>query len=143
MSGIDHDRLFGGAGDDVLDVKKTPSNPKLWTLAAPAVDTDGTKSTVNGADLVYGGTGHDAMMADHGGDRLIDWNRNYNAYRVCGGSYGLGKTMDNGDTSTNGFLSNLAMAIGSVGSDELALTALSSEAMPGYPGGGVPLQCES
>ena len=147
--GADHDRLFGGSGDDFLDLKKRVGDSALWTAAAPVVDTDNLKATVNGLDVIYGGSGHDALQADMGdtgkvpGDRLIDWTGVYNLYLVCTGAYGAGKIQNKSDPSTRTLLTNLAAATGSVGTAELALVGNGAETSPKYAGAPGNFTCEA
>ncbi|MDO9455448.1 calcium-binding protein [Nocardioides sp.] len=128
--GTGHDRLFGGAGNDLLDIKRRTSDPKLWQLAAPLEDTDRRRRTLNGRDVLYGGSGADAMQSDQGdegtsrsvqGDRLVDWRSTINYYKVCQSGYGLGKSLRTSSSSMTSALRQLAAATGSVGSAELAI----------------------
>ena len=41
-------------------------------------------------DVVFGGAGRDVMLANTGGDRLIDWAGEFNAYVVPFAPFGLG-----------------------------------------------------
>lgn len=84
--GRDHDHLWGGHGDDHLDVKPRPDRdtPEWFTYGRKSYDA---------IDYAYGGWGQDALQANIGdtgpvpGDRLMDWLGAYNAYYVCPGAY--------------------------------------------------------
>ena len=128
--GTGHDRLFGGAGGDLLDIKRRARDPLLWPLVAPVQDTDRLRRTVNGRDVLYGGSGADGLQADQGdggtprrlqGDRLIDWRGPINHYEVCRSGSGLGAVANSGNSSLISALRELAAATGSVGSSELAV----------------------
>lgn len=148
--GADHDRLFGGAGNDLLDIKRRTRDPLLWQLVAPVEDMDRLKRTVNGRDILYGGSGADALQADQGdggsarrmqGDRLIDWRSTINHLKVCTNSgYGPGKTVNKSSGTMRSALRQLAAASGSVGSAELALAP--NERVTKYPNTGL-FVCEN
>ncbi|GAA4668492.1 calcium-binding protein [Nocardioides nanhaiensis] len=139
--GVGHDRVFGGAGADSLDTKRRRTDPALWQLAAPRVDTDGLRRTLNGRDLLYGGSGTDALQADQGdrggqrrvqGDRLVDWTARTSYFKVCSSGYGPGRVRDRVTSPMVAALRELARASGSVGSAELAIPV--NERLTSYPG---------
>ena len=127
--GTGHDRIYGGHGMDEMDVKpvataitgKTPvpASPADWFLVAPEVDRDGTESTSNDGDLIYGGWDADIMQADTGdagtvaGDRMIDWSGSYNLFYVCNGAYGAGRVQREFSPAFSANLQTLATADGS------------------------------
>lgn len=140
--GADHDKLFGGAGNDLLDIKRRTRDSKLWQLVAPSEDTDRRRRTMNGRDVLYGGSGADALQADQGdagskrrvqGDRLIDWRSMINFYKTCQSGYGPGKITNAPSASMISTLRQLAKASGSVGSAELAIPS-KKERVTKYPG---------
>jgi len=140
--GAGHDRLFGGAGGDLLDLKRRARDPLLWPLVAPVEDMDRLRRTVNGRDVLYGGSGADGLQADQGdggsphrvqGDRLIDWRGPINHYEVCRSGTGLGAVSNSYNASLISALRQLAAATGSVGSSELAVPA--AERLIPYPDG--------
>lgn len=139
--GIGHDRVFGGEGRDLLDVKRRSSDPVLWRIVAPLVDTDRRRPTTNGGDVLFGGSGPDGLQADQGdvsgrkrvqGDRLIDWRGKVNAFKVCTTGRGVGRVMDESSSSMTRTLRELAKSSGSVGSAELAIPV--NERTKRYPG---------
>ncbi len=141
--GTGHDRLFGGAGNDLLDIKRRTRDSRLWQVAAPLEDTDRRRRTLNGRDVLYGGSGADAMQADQGdeggsrrvqGDRLIDWRSRINFYKTCQSGYGPGKVLTTSSSSMTSTLRQLAAATGSVGSAELAIPG--TERLTTYPNQG-------
>jgi len=72
--GTGRDQLFGGWGDDLLNENDT-------------LDSFGglnNQPTTNPSyeDLGYGGAGRDVLIANTGGDRLIDWVGEFNSYLV-------------------------------------------------------------
>ncbi|MBD2198648.1 MULTISPECIES: DUF4347 domain-containing protein [Calothrix] len=75
VSGTQNDRLFGGLGDDVIN-------------ADDNLDTNGGLNDQPDApafadrDFAFGGGGLDVLIANTGGDRLFDWNGEYNSYWV-------------------------------------------------------------
>jgi len=102
------DRIYGGNGRNIIDVKKPTfqanltervHSPEWWEAAwllAPEVDADPQEDQHNGFDLVYGGRGQDVIQADAGGpgqqagDRLINWYGQYNLFLACEGAFGAG-----------------------------------------------------
>jgi Ca2+-binding RTX toxin-like protein len=75
VGGTGRDRIYGGFGDDMLnadDVHDDPSDP-----------LNETPDTANSyADIAYGGAGRDILIANTGGDRMIDWVGEFNSYIV-------------------------------------------------------------
>ncbi|TBN58308.1 calcium-binding protein [Glaciihabitans arcticus] len=141
--GADHDRIFGGAGSDLLDIKRRTSDSKLWQVAAPIEDTDRLRQTLNGGDILYGGSGTDALQADQGdtggavrvqGDRLIDWRSKINFFKSCESGGGVGKISNTQSASMTSMLRQLAAASGAVGSAELAIPG--TERLTKYPNTG-------
>ena len=64
--------MYGGWGNDYLnadDVLDTGGVANLGTDTNPSYE-----------DLAYGGAGRDVLLANTGGDRLIDWSGEYNSY---------------------------------------------------------------
>lgn len=145
--GADHDRIFGGAGADFLDVKRRSVDSALWTSVAPTEDMDNVKTTVNGSDLLFGGSGPDAMQGDQAdaggvqGDRLADWYGSYNKYVQCTPSNGI-QTITTYNATVAQRLIDIAVAIGAVGDAEVAAVADSrTESSPAFPDAGVRYGC--
>ena len=82
VGGTGRDNVYGGWGDDLLN----------------ADDDHGTNSGLNDApdthptyeDRAYGGAGRDVLIANTGGDRLIDWVGEFNSYIVPFAPFGMG-----------------------------------------------------
>jgi hypothetical protein len=118
--GIGHDRIFGGYGDDDLDLKIRSGDPDEYGLGRDAVDSDGTETTNNGADLIYGGWGADELQVDVGGagktdtnsDHVVDWVGAHNVYYVCGGAYGAGRVVRQQSPTMKDMLLQLVLAAG-------------------------------
>ncbi len=89
--GRGEDHVWGGYGNDYLDVVPRPAMEPFATDPAPWFAYGGADNH-QGADIVYGGWGQDALqanVADNGaiqGDRLLDWNGSYNVYYGCNGA---------------------------------------------------------
>jgi Ca2+-binding RTX toxin-like protein len=70
VGGTGNDHLYGGWGDDLLN-------------ADDNLDTSDTPDTAASyEDIAYGGAGRDILIANTGGDRLIDWAGAFNTYLV-------------------------------------------------------------
>jgi hypothetical protein len=74
--------MYGGWGDDLLDADDDHStNTGL---------NDGPDTHPTYDDRAYGGAGRDVLIANTGGDRLIDWAGEFNSYLVPFAPFGLG-----------------------------------------------------
>ena len=83
VGGTNHDRLFGGWGDDLLNADDDP-NTNGGANNAPDVQA----GPPTYADIAYGGAGRDILIANTGADRLIDWVGEFNSYIVPFSPYG-------------------------------------------------------
>jgi Ca2+-binding RTX toxin-like protein len=81
VGGTGRDHLYGGYGDDLLN-----ADDDLETAGGlnNIPDTDTTYE-----DIAYGGAGRDVLIANTGGDRLIDWAGEFNSYIVPFAPYGM------------------------------------------------------
>ena len=75
VGGTGRDRLYGGYGNDLLN-----ADDDLATNGGLNDVPDGPQTTYE--DVVFGGAGRDVMLANTGGDRLIDWAGEFNAYSL-------------------------------------------------------------
>ncbi len=81
VGGTGRDEMFGGWGNDLLN----------------AVDDQTVNGGLNNVpvtqpsyeDRAYGGAGKDVLIANTGGDRLIDWVGEYNSYLVPFSEFGM------------------------------------------------------
>ena len=81
VGGTGRDNLYGGYGNDLLNTD----------------DDQGTESGLNNVpdthvsyeDRAYGGAGRDVLIANTGGDRLIDWAGEFNSYLVPFAPFGM------------------------------------------------------
>jgi hypothetical protein len=74
VGGTGQDHMYGGFGDDLLN-----ADDKLTTDGGK---NDATDTGVSYQDIAYGGGGRDTLIGNTGGDRLIDWVGEFNAYIV-------------------------------------------------------------
>ncbi|MCU0259744.1 MAG: matrixin family metalloprotease, partial [Ilumatobacteraceae bacterium] len=83
VGGTNHDRLWGGWGDDLLqsddDLNSAPDTPGD-TYANDTPDVSPGPLTY--ADIAYGGAGRDILIGNTGADRMIDWVGEFNSYVV-------------------------------------------------------------
>jgi hypothetical protein len=77
VGGTGRDTMWGGWGDDLAN-----ADDKLSTFTGP--DTNPSWE-----DLVYGGAGRDVLIGNTAGDRLIDWNGEFNSYWMPYNPFGL------------------------------------------------------
>ncbi|MEX2149864.1 MAG: LEPR-XLL domain-containing protein [Steroidobacteraceae bacterium] len=74
VGGTGRDNLYGGWGDDLHNADDDHgTNDGL---------NDGTDTHPSYEDLAFGGAGRDVLIANTGGDRLIDWSGEFNSYIV-------------------------------------------------------------
>ena len=124
------DYLFGGrglatdpvtGGADLLDFRPRPNiDPAAWFEATNTRASDPTSAHQHhqGIDWMYGGWDRDVMqanVADNGpndGDRMIDWNGNFNLYTLCPAAYGGYNVIRQHSPSMQSFLEQLAFALG-------------------------------
>ncbi|MDT7547724.1 MAG: hypothetical protein QOE84_118 [Actinomycetota bacterium] len=132
------DYLFGGyggdetavgneftSGSDILDWRPRPNvDPVLWftmtnTGNGLGQDADLTDNQHHqGVDWVYGGFDRDVLQGDVGkngpdiGDRLMDWDGNYNLFSRCNSSYGDDGDVRQHSPNAQNFLQTLAYGSG-------------------------------
>ena len=82
MGGTGQDHLFGGYGNDLLN-----ADDDLETSGGSNDAPDGPQASYE--DMAYGGAGRDVLIANTGGDRLIDWAGEFNSYIVPFAPFGL------------------------------------------------------
>jgi Ca2+-binding RTX toxin-like protein len=105
VGGTGNDRLFGGLGDDLMNADDNlETNGGLNnTPDAPAFAD---------ADFVFGGNGLDVMIANTGGDRMFDWNGEFNSYIVPFSSFGNPTVVRSPSPQIRQFLLDLGRASG-------------------------------
>jgi Ca2+-binding RTX toxin-like protein len=74
VGGSGRDHMYGGWGDDLLNADDDLST------AGGLNNVPETNSSYE--DIAYGGAGRDRLIANTGGDRLIDWAGEFNSYLV-------------------------------------------------------------
>ena len=81
VGGSGRDDMYGGFGNDLLN-----ADDDLTTNSSlnNAPDTSASYE-----DRAYGGAGRDVLIANTGGDRLIDWTGEYNSYLVPFSPFGM------------------------------------------------------
>jgi len=82
VGGTGRDNIYGGWGDDLLNADDD------HTTNAGLNDMPDTHPTYE--DRAYGGAGRDRLIANTGGDRLIDWVGEFNSYIVPFAPFGMG-----------------------------------------------------
>lgn len=104
VGGTGRDHLYGGWGDDLLNV-----DDNLDTNGG-LNDTTDTHPSYD--DLAFGGAGRDILNANTGGDRLIDWNGEFNSYLAPFSPFGLGTVSRSPQPQLMHFLYDLAKSDG-------------------------------
>jgi Ca2+-binding RTX toxin-like protein len=83
VGGTGRDNAYGGYGNDLLNL-----DDDLSTGGGINDTPDGPEYSYE--DRAFGGAGRDVMIANTGGDRLIDWSGEFNGYIVPFAPFGLG-----------------------------------------------------
>jgi hypothetical protein len=83
VGGTGRDHMYGGRGNDLLN-----ADDDLETLGGTNETHDGPQHFYE--DIAYGGAGRDVLIANTGGDRLIDWVGEFNSYIVPFAPFGPG-----------------------------------------------------
>src|SRR6185437_7621647 len=73
--------MYGGWGNDYLNADDV--------LATNGVTNVGTDTNPSYEDVAYGGAGRDVMIANTGGDRLIDWSGEFDSYLTPFAPFGM------------------------------------------------------
>jgi hypothetical protein len=81
VGGTGRDNMYGGWGNDLLNADDDQSTN------GDLNDQPDTHPTYE--DRAYGGAGRDVLIANTGGDRLIDWVGEYNSYLVPFAPFGM------------------------------------------------------
>jgi Ca2+-binding RTX toxin-like protein len=81
VGGTGRDDMFGGFGNDLLNAD---DDPHTNGGANTAPDTSASYE-----DRAFGGAGRDVLIANTGGDRLIDWTGEFNTYLVPFSPFGM------------------------------------------------------
>ncbi len=74
VGGTGRDDMYGGMGNDLIN-----ADDDLTTHLSL---NDQPDTSASYEDRVFGGAGRDVMIANTGGDRLIDWTGEFNSYLV-------------------------------------------------------------
>jgi len=86
VGGSGRDHLYGGYGYDLLNADDDHDST-LGTGDDLANNVPDTHPSYE--DIVYGGAGRDVLIANTGGDRLIDWAGEFNSYLVPFAPFGM------------------------------------------------------
>ena len=86
VGGTGRDQLFGGWGDDLLNI-----DDKLTTNSSLTTTPDTNPSY---EDLAFAGAGRDVIIANTGGDRMIDWVGEFNSYMTPFAPFGMPTVSD-------------------------------------------------
>ncbi len=105
VGGPDNDNIFGGFGDDLLnaDDDLTTNNGLNDMADQPDIDSQ---------DLAFGGAGRDVLIANTGGDRLIDWVGEFNSFLTPFGPFGASTVSRGVPPHLIEFLYELSGAVG-------------------------------
>jgi len=104
VGGTGRDDMYGGMGNDLLNGDDDLStNGNLNN----APDTSASYE-----DRAFGGAGRDVLIANTGGDRLIDWTGEYNSYLVPFSPFGAATISRAANPAIQQYLYDLSKADG-------------------------------
>jgi len=104
VGGTGRDRMYGGWGNDLLN-----ADDNLDTANGTNLGTDTNPSY---EDLAFGGAGRDVLIANTGGDRLIDWVGEFDSYLVPFSPFGMATVSRTMQPQLPEYLYALAMSDG-------------------------------
>ncbi|MEX0323828.1 MAG: LEPR-XLL domain-containing protein [Puniceicoccaceae bacterium] len=86
IGGTGRDHIYGGYGNDLINADDNHDSTSGTSdpLANNIPDTYASYQ-----DIAYGGAGRDVLIANTGGDRLIDWVGEFNSYLVPFSPFGV------------------------------------------------------
>ena len=83
VGGSGRDDMYGGFGNDLLNA----DDDLLGSTGSALNNTPDTSASYE--DRAFGGAGRDVLIANTGGDRLIDWSGEFNSYLVPFSPFGV------------------------------------------------------
>jgi hypothetical protein len=90
VGGTGRDNLYGGYGNDLLNADDDHStNGGLNDIAVNPDGSSVADTHPSYEDRAYGGAGRDVLIANTGGDRLMDWVGEFNSYLVPFAPFGM------------------------------------------------------
>jgi len=114
VGGSGRDRLWGGWGDDLLNLDDNLDSPcgPGSTITTGCGLNQTTDTNPSWEDLGYGGAGRDVLIANTGGDRMIDWVGEFNSYLVPFSPFGMNMISDQIQPGLPAFLYGLSRSDG-------------------------------
>jgi Ca2+-binding RTX toxin-like protein/subtilisin-like proprotein convertase family protein len=79
VGGTGRDHLYGGYGNDLINAD---DNHDSTAATGDPLANNIPDTAASYEDIAYGGAGRDVLIANTGGDRLIDWVGEFNSYIV-------------------------------------------------------------
>jgi Ca2+-binding RTX toxin-like protein len=124
VGGTGRDTMWGGWGNDYLNADDV--------LTTNAGLNDATDTNASYEDFAYGGAGVDVLIANTGGDRLIDWSGEWDSYLVPFSPFGMATVSRNPSPGLQDLLIAFAK---SQGADQTLTTHGGTAARDGEPFG--------
>ncbi|HTE37397.1 MAG TPA: hypothetical protein VK630_12710, partial [Reyranella sp.] len=125
VGGTGRDTVWAGWGDDLVNI-----DDKLTTAGGL---NSGPDTNPSWEDFTYGGAGRDVMIGNTGGDRMVDWNGEFNTFVLPYNPFGLPTVSRGLAPALEVFMSALSKSQGA--DPTLALQYGSSAARNGEPFG--------
>jgi len=104
VGGTGRDTMWGGWGNDYLN-----ADDDMTTAGGANTTTDSSPSY---EDFAYGGAGVDVLLANTGGDRLVDWSGEWNSYLTPFSPFGMATVSRNPSPQLRDLLVALAKSQG-------------------------------
>jgi len=109
VGGTGRDHMYGGWGNDLLNADDDHDST-AGTADPTANNVPDTDASYE--DTAYGGAGRDVLIANTGGDRLIDWVGEFNSYLVPFAPFGMGTVSRTLQPQLHDYLYNLSRSDG-------------------------------
>ena len=108
VGGTDCDWLFGGFGDDLLQL-----DDNLETAGGANTDPENDDPRFRDGDFAFGGAGRDVLIANTAQDRMFDWGGEFNSYLVPFSPFGVPTVNRGFSPNIRDFIRALSVAGGS------------------------------
>ena len=126
VGGTGRDDMYGGLGNDLMNADDNHDSTIGAATALGKLANNVPDTAPSYEDRAFGGGGRDVLIANTGGDRLMDWTGEFNSYLVPFAPFGMATVSRTVQPQLPEFLYAIS------GSDGIDLTrAADSAALPG------------
>ena len=130
VGGTGRDDLYGGMGNDLMNADDNHDSTIGAATALGKLANNIPDTQPSFEDRAFGGGGRDVLIANTGGDRLIDWTGEFNSYLVPFAPFGMATVSRTMQPQLPEFLYALS---GSDGADATRYSDKNNGALPPAP----------